>query len=100
MIMCGGRGRRLGKCTEEVPKPLVKLHDQTILALKIRDYLKRGFREWSRDCVCPPGIPVCQCRGRPLGRELTRGPERPTPEEVERNPRSRSARLRAWERAA
>jgi 16S rRNA (cytosine1402-N4)-methyltransferase len=60
--------------------------------------VKRGFRDWSRDCVCPPGIPVCQCRGRPLGRELTRGPDRPTEEEVERNPRSRSARLRAWER--
>ena len=60
--------------------------------------VKRGFREWSRDCVCPPGIPVCRCRGRPLGHQLTRGPDRPTAEEVERNARSRSARLRAWER--
>ena len=60
--------------------------------------VKRGFREWSRDCICPPGLPICQCRGRPLGRQLTRGPDRPTAEEVERNPRSRSARLRAWER--
>ncbi len=60
--------------------------------------VKRAFREWSRECVCPPELPVCQCRGRPLGRELTRGPDRPTAEEVERNPRSRSARLRTWER--
>jgi len=60
--------------------------------------VKRGFREWSRECVCPPGIPVCQCRGRPLGRELVRKPVRPTAEEVETNTRSRSARLRAWER--
>jgi len=60
--------------------------------------VKRGFRQWSRECVCPPKIPVCQCRGRPLGHELVRKPVRPTTEEVETNTRSRSARLRAWER--
>ena len=60
--------------------------------------VKRSFRDWSRDCVCPPGIPVCRCRGRPLGRELTRGPVRPAADEVASNPRARSALLRAWER--
>ncbi len=60
--------------------------------------VKREFRDWSRDCVCPPELPVCRCRGRRLGRELTRGPLRPDPGEVARNPRARSARLRAWER--
>jgi 16S rRNA (cytosine1402-N4)-methyltransferase len=60
--------------------------------------VKRGFRDWSRDCVCPPGIPVCRCRGKPLGRELTRGPVRPAAEEVATNSRARSALLRAWER--
>ncbi len=60
--------------------------------------VKRDFREWSRDCVCPPELPVCRCRGRRLGRELTRGPLRPAEDEVRRNPRARSARLRAWER--
>ncbi len=59
---------------------------------------KRAFREWSRDCICPPGLPVCRCRGRALGRELTRTPLRPTAEEVAGNARARSARLRAWER--
>lgn len=59
---------------------------------------KRAFREWSRDCVCPPGLPVCRCRARALGRELTRTPVRPAAGEVTKNPRARSARLRAWER--
>jgi 16S rRNA (cytosine1402-N4)-methyltransferase len=60
--------------------------------------VKRAFREWSRDCVCPPELPECRCRGRALGRQLTRRPLRASSEEIERNPRARSARLRAWER--
>lgn len=60
--------------------------------------VKNAFREWSRACVCPPDLPVCQCRGEPLGETLTRKVVRPGDEELERNPRSRSARLRAWKR--
>ncbi len=62
--------------------------------------VKNAFREWSRACICPPELPVCQCRGRPLGETLTRKVVRPTASEVEMNPRSRSARLRAWRKAA
>jgi 16S rRNA (cytosine1402-N4)-methyltransferase len=62
--------------------------------------VKNAFREWSRACVCPPELPVCQCRGVPLGETLTRRVVRPTAAEVERNPRSRSARLRAWRKAS
>lgn len=62
--------------------------------------VKNAFRDWSRDCVCPPGFPVCTCRGEPLGEVLTRKPVQASADEVEANPRSRSAKLRAWRKAA
>lgn len=62
--------------------------------------VKHAFREWSRSCVCPPELPACICRGEALGETLTRKVVRPSDDEVTRNPRARSARLRAWRRAA
>ena len=58
--------------------------------------VKNAFRDWSQECVCPPGLPVCRCRGRALGKTLTRKPIDASPEEVAANPRARSAHLRGW----
>ena len=59
--------------------------------------VKNAFREWARDCICPPRQPVCTCRGRALGRVLTKKPIVPDPQEVAANPRARSAQFRAFE---
>lgn len=62
--------------------------------------VKHFFREAEQDCVCPPELPVCMCDHEPTLRVLTRKPVMPASEEVERNPRSRSAKLRIAARLA
>jgi 16S rRNA (cytosine1402-N4)-methyltransferase len=62
--------------------------------------VKHQFREWSSGCVCPPGLPVCVCGRVPAGRELTRKALVPAESETAANPRARSAKLRAWRKAA
>jgi len=60
--------------------------------------LKAAFRNWARSCRCGRERAACECEGRPLVRLLTRKALRPSPDEVERNPRARSAKLRAAEK--
>ena len=60
--------------------------------------VKQFYRQESRDCVCPPELPVCMCQHQATLRVLTSKPVRPTAGEIARNPRSRSARLRIAER--
>ncbi len=59
---------------------------------------KRFFSDAADGCICPPGLPVCGCGRVPLLTGVTRRAESPDADEVERNPRSRSARLRVVER--
>ena len=62
--------------------------------------VKTLMREWSRDCVCPPKQLQCTCGARALGTLINRKAIKTSPAEIERNPRARSARLRAWRSAA
>ena len=62
--------------------------------------VKHTMREWSSSCICPPKQPHCTCRGKALGELITRRAVTAGPEETQLNSRSRSARLRAWRRAA
>ena len=61
--------------------------------------VKHAFREWSAACVCPSWMLQCQCRGRALGELLTRKAIVASTDETARNPRARSAKLRAWRSA-
>jgi 16S rRNA (cytosine1402-N4)-methyltransferase len=61
--------------------------------------VKNEFREWGRACICPPRQPVCTCRGRALGRVLTKKPIVPDASEIASNPRARSAHFRSFETA-
>jgi 16S rRNA (cytosine1402-N4)-methyltransferase len=57
--------------------------------------VKRFLADRARGCVCPPELPVCACGHEPEASLLTRGAIVPSPQEVDRNPRAASARLRA-----
>ncbi len=61
--------------------------------------VKDRFREWEQPCTCPPSMPACVCGKVPLGRRLTRKPLVASGAEAARNPRSRSAKLRVFEKA-
>ena len=60
--------------------------------------VKQFIQRESRDCVCPPAQPVCTCGHKATLKPITRGALQPSAAEVARNPRSRSAKLRAAER--
>jgi len=60
--------------------------------------VKNRFRDWSKSCKCPSGIPLCVCNGKKRFKIITRKPVTPSKQEVTNNPQSRSAKLRAGER--
>jgi len=60
--------------------------------------VKNAFRDSARGCVCPPRIPKCVCGHVPVVKILTKKAVTPEPGEIEENPRSRSAKLRAVEK--
>ena len=62
--------------------------------------VKNAFKRFEDPCTCPPSFPVCVCGKKPLGQIITRRPVVPTKDEILRNSRSKSAKLRVFERKA
>lgn len=60
--------------------------------------VKSAFKKQENPCTCPPNFPVCMCGKKPLGRIITRKPILPSAEELAENSRSKSAKLRIFER--
>lgn len=60
--------------------------------------IKNKYRELENPCTCPKDFPICVCGKKPQIRVISRKPIEPTKEEVEANPRSRSAKLRVAEK--
>lgn len=60
--------------------------------------VKNTFRQMQNPCTCPPKAPVCVCGKKPLGRVLAGGAVKPSEQEVQSNPRARSAKLRVFEK--
>lgn len=60
--------------------------------------VKQFFQKEAKDCLCSRNAPVCQCHHQAQVKILTKKPVTPSADEIERNPRSRSAKLRAMEK--
>ncbi len=60
--------------------------------------VKSAFKTAENPCTCPPEFPVCVCGKKPLGRVITRKPILPSAKELEENSRSKSAKLRVFEK--
>lgn len=60
--------------------------------------VKDRMKSWLGRCTCPPELPICRCNAVAVAKVLTRKPILPSEEEVEQNPRSRSAKLRVAEK--
>ena len=60
--------------------------------------VKARFKTNENPCICPPDFPVCVCGKKSKGKVITRKPVIPTEEEIEENKRSKSSKLRVFER--
>lgn len=60
--------------------------------------VKRAFRKNENPCTCPPNFPICTCGNESKGKVITRKPILPTEEELIRNKRAKSSKLRVFER--
>ena len=89
--------KQLDRCLQTVPEVLNPGGRLCVLSYhSLEDRMvKHRLRAWATDCVCPPDLPQCGCDHRRRVEVLTPKVVRPSALEVESNPMSRSAKLRA-----
>lgn len=90
----------LDSLTEVLPQAAASLKPGGRLCIitfhSLEDRIVKHFMQHkSRDCICPPGFPVCTCNYKPELKILTRKPVSPGEDEINENARARSAKLRA-----
>lgn len=95
--------KELQALEEVLPKAVELLRSSGRIAIisfhSLEDRLvKHFFRQESRNCICPPNQPICTCQHHATLHEITRHPITASQEEIDANPRARSARLRVAER--
>ena len=81
----------------DVLKPKGRLCVITFHSLEDRA-VKQAYKDYEGKCTCPTDFPYCVCGNKPKGRVITKKPILPTEEEMEKNSRSRSAKLRIFEK--
>jgi 16S rRNA (cytosine1402-N4)-methyltransferase len=95
--------RELDALREVLPQAISSLIPSGRLAVisyhSLEDRIvKHYFRDESKDCICPPKQPICDCGHKASIKIITKRPIRPTEGEINKNPRARSARLRVVEK--
>ena len=85
---------------DSLPKMLKKSGRAVIITFhSLEDRLvKHAFRTAEKPCTCPPSIPMCVCGKKPVLKVITGKPILPGEEELDKNPRSRSAKVRVAEK--
>ena len=99
-IAVNGEFEHLSKCLEDAFYSLKEGGRLAVITFhSLEDRLvKQKFASWCRGCICPPDFPQCVCGCRPQGKLINRKPIEAKEKELERNNRSRSAKLRVIER--
>lgn len=95
--------KELEVLTDSIDTMIQRLNDRgriciiTFHSLEDR-IVKTRFRNNENTCTCPPDFPICVCGNKPKGRVITRKPILPSQEELKENKRSKSSKLRVFER--